>query len=241
MGYPVHYSAMGNRVPDWESAEPCPQHLPWLPEARDTPILDLGCGFGGWLSRLAATGYTDLTGVDADAGMARVAAEGAGSRARIECADGMEWLRGHPGAYGLIMLYDVLEHVAPEDVVSLLTAGNRALRPGGALVVRTPNMQALGAGYGRYIDLTHRTGFTEPSLRQAFNLAGFPEPQFLPDPVEPWWEGWRPWAPWRGLRLRSTLNRMLHQAVFGLRDQRPRPTRFAIDLQAWATREGGRP
>jgi len=238
MGYLTHYKAMANPIPDWGLAEPCPQGLPWLPQAKDTPVLDVGCGLGWWLSRLAASGYTDLTGVDADAEMARQAAAAAGSRARFACADGMEWLRGHPDSYGLILMYDVLEHVAIADTVPFLESARRALQPGGVLVVRTPNMQALGGSYSRYIDLTHRCGFTEPSLRQAFHLAGFPELQFQPDPVEPLWLGWRPWTPWRGLRLRSSLNRLLHKVVYGLRSQIPQPTRFAINLQVWTRRAG---
>lgn len=35
-----------------------------LPGDRQQPILDLGCGWGGFLSFLKAEGYTNLVGVD---------------------------------------------------------------------------------------------------------------------------------------------------------------------------------
>lgn len=235
-GYATHYTALGHRPPDWAVAQPLDPATPWLPAWRDQPVLDLGTGFGEWLARFGATGFTDLTGVDADDSVVGEAQAAAGARARLVQAEGQFWLESHPGHYGLILVYDVLEHLPPAQIVPFMRAAHRALRPSGRLVVRTPNLQTLGGSYSRYLDLTHQIGFTEASLRQAYQLAGFPPPQFLPDPQEPWGRGWQLWTPWRGLRLRPTLNRLLHQFVYALRDQLPRPTRFGINLEAWAAR-----
>jgi 2-polyprenyl-3-methyl-5-hydroxy-6-metoxy-1,4-benzoquinol methylase len=38
-------------------------HTPGI-DLRTNPVLDLGCGCGAWLARLARNGFTDLRGVD---------------------------------------------------------------------------------------------------------------------------------------------------------------------------------
>lgn len=234
--YRTHYREMGNLPPDWTRAEPLGR-VEWLPAEKTVPVLDFGCGFGWALSRLHASGFSDLEGVDACRESVEEATAAAGSRARIEAGDGRELLRKRAGHYGLILLFDVLEHFDVREAVELLGEVRDALRPGGRVVVRTPNMQALGASFSRYIDLTHRCGFTECSLSQALVEAGFHGPRILSDPDGRDLSKWVPWAPWRGLGLRQWANRGLHQIVYGLREQRPLPRRFAANLEAYAVRE----
>ncbi len=40
----------------------------WLPNAQDTPVLDMGCGAGQFLYLLDQLGFRDLTGVDLSSG-----------------------------------------------------------------------------------------------------------------------------------------------------------------------------
>ena len=41
------------------------------------------------------------------------------------------------------------------------------------IIVQTPNMASLGAGFSRYIELTHVTGFSENSSVEMLELTGF--------------------------------------------------------------------
>src|SRR4028118_2116422 len=44
-----------------------------LPKDQSKPILDLGCGWGGFLAFLQTQGYTNLTGVDSSAQQVEIA------------------------------------------------------------------------------------------------------------------------------------------------------------------------
>jgi 2-polyprenyl-3-methyl-5-hydroxy-6-metoxy-1,4-benzoquinol methylase len=109
-------------------------HLRDLP--RDAPVLDLGCGTGAWVERLAEAGFTDLTGVDANG--ARFGAR----RARLVVTDlncnELDLPRAH---YALITAIEVLEHLEnPGHFFSLI---KRHLAPGGICLITTPNVHNL--------------------------------------------------------------------------------------------------
>ena len=98
-------------------------------------------------------------------------------------------------------------------------------------------MASLLAAFSRYLDVTHFIGFTEFSLVQCLELAAFEDPRLLRDPTG-WQPGaWRPWAPFRGLGLRWLLNVFIHKFVYAARSQRPRPTRFAYNLEVYADKK----
>ena len=103
-----------------------------------------------------------------------------------------------------------MEHVPPERVLHLLGLARAALREGGRLIIRTPNTASLLAGYGRYIDFTHVTGFTAESLGAALLRAGFPRAFVLQMPRHPRWKG----------RLRYRVHGWLVRLIYRLEDQR---------------------
>lgn len=242
--YDAHYQAMGNTVPDWDGAErraaafAC--RKPWLPSNRDARVLDFGCGWGGHLLALWCAGYRNVEGVEISPEQAAAARAAAGGRVPIAQGDGREYLDGRDGRYDVIILNDVIEHVAPPECLPLLRRVYRALRPAGRIVVRTPNMASLLAAYSRYIDVTHVTGFTEPGLVQVLTLAGFTRPRFVSD-YQIDWRAWRPWSPLKHTGVSTFLNRLVHHALYTLRMQAPRPTRFGYNLEVYAERSASEP
>jgi hypothetical protein len=62
---------------------------------------------------------------------------------------------------------------APANGLEMLKAIYNSLRPGGIAIIQTPNMSAISAGFSRFIEITHVTGFTESSLHEALLLSGF--------------------------------------------------------------------
>lgn len=160
---PEHRAQMMERMQRWLS--------PHLPTDTSTSVLDVGCGHGYALAAIRALGFTNLAGIDGDAGQASFA------RAHGEpvehVADTVAWLRARPGQYGLVLLMDVIEHVARDQQRDFVQAISDCLRPGGRLIITTPNGAASHAGYWRYVDYTHRMSFTAASLQFLLLHGGF--------------------------------------------------------------------
>lgn len=143
----------------------------WLPADRAEPILDLGCGSGSLLAMLARLGYQRLSGVDrspVQVDRSRAAVPGA----EILLGEGADVLRARPGAFGLVLCIDVLEHLQRDELLETLRLIAGALRPGGALIAQVPNAESPFHGAIRYGDLTHEIGFTPGALRHAFAVTG---------------------------------------------------------------------
>jgi len=95
----------------------------------DTRVLDVGCGSGQLLHRMAALGFKNLVG--ADPYLSNDFQNGNGVRIR-KCR--LEDMVGEK--YGLVMFHHSLEHV-PDPVGTLRTVA-RMLAPGGKCLVRLP-------------------------------------------------------------------------------------------------------
>lgn len=144
----------------------------YLPDlAGRAPVLDLGCGRGEALEALREHGVA-ARGVDQSAEMVR------------RCSElGLEAERGDlltalgetaPSSWGAIVSFHVVEHLPAAAVDSLVDLAWRALRPGGLLLLETPNPLSLVAGASRFwIDPTHRRPVHPERLRALLVSAGF--------------------------------------------------------------------
>lgn len=148
----------------------------WFGAGHPRTAIDLGCG-GGLLSvPLAHTG-TLVIGIDrCRTGLAEANARGERT-ARFLLADLSE-LPLQPGCADLVLLADVLEHVA--DPAAVIANASRLLRPGGALFVNTINRTLrarvlavwLGEGLGLIPRGTHDPRrFLRPDEVAAFAAA----------------------------------------------------------------------
>lgn len=144
----------------------------WLPLDRRTRVLDVGCGHGKMTFALARRGYDEIVAVDRST--AEVAqARAAGVRAVFIEADAHEYLQRQPEAFDLITAIDIIEHFTRAEQLAFFEAAFRALRPGGRLLLQTPNAASAWAGSVMYGDLTHEAFFTPESLRDALVCTGF--------------------------------------------------------------------
>jgi SAM-dependent methyltransferase len=105
---------------------------PWLEErlwalGAEGPVLDLGCGRGYWLRRMAAAGLRPV-GIEHEADRAGEA----GRQAPAAVADGAR-LPIADASVGLVWCIHVLHHLEQPDEV--LAEIKRVLRPGGHLVM----------------------------------------------------------------------------------------------------------
>lgn len=142
----------------------------WLPTSPDAAICDLGCGDGGLLRFLAGRGFTDLSGVDVSP---EQIVRARGVPARLLCGDAIEHLERSPGRYDLLIARDVVEHLSKDELLRFFELARAGLRPGGRLVVQTPNGEAPLVGSVRYGDLTHELCLTPELARRLLEHAGF--------------------------------------------------------------------
>ncbi|TDZ78586.1 Ubiquinone biosynthesis O-methyltransferase [Mycobacteroides salmoniphilum] len=95
---------------------------------RDARILDVGCGSGALLDRLARVGFVSLVGADP------FIAEDGESRERIPLLK--RYLSDMTGEFDLIMFNHSLEHMP--DPVATLEVASRKLAEGGMCLARVP-------------------------------------------------------------------------------------------------------
>lgn len=142
----------------------------WLPADRSARIADVACGAGGLLRFFQSRGYGQLDGVDVSGEQVTIA------RAVVPGVvegDVVEFLKQRPGSFDLVTAFDIIEHLTKDEVFALLDACHTALRPGGRLILQTPNADSPFFGTIRYGDFTHETCFTPHSLGWVLGLCGF--------------------------------------------------------------------
>ena len=152
--------------------------LKFMPEDKDARILDIGCGCGQLLYMLREKGYNNIKGIDI--GNAQV---GLTKKLGI-CAEKIDDLIAYLGKNGgldVIIMSQVIEHFSKDRVYQYLEAMKTALRPGGRIIIATPNMALLSGTFQRYIDFTHELGFTERSLGEVLRVTGFKDIEIYGD------------------------------------------------------------
>ena len=127
--------------------------------------LDLGCGRGEYLAVFAELGF-EVAGVDVSPRAPELA-----KGFQVQVADlERDPLPFPANSFDFVFSKSVVEHVRRPE--RLLWSALEALRPGGAAVVMTPSWAHTYWG-PFYIDHTHVTPFTAPSLADALNVTGF--------------------------------------------------------------------
>ena len=133
--------------------------------SRPLRILEVGCGTGSNIPMLREFGSVEA--IEPDDHARALAAERTGAPIQggllpdgVELAD---------GAYDLIVLLDVLEHI-PDDVGALQALRSK-LAPGGKLVLTVPAMPWLWSAHD--VAHHHQRRYTSRKLRQALTDAGF--------------------------------------------------------------------
>lgn len=155
------------------------QHVvPLVPDSKTIKILDIGCGMGFFLMALKKNGFTEAVGVDSD--RAQVLSCEQKNLRVIYSADSIQYLQEHTGTFDLITAFDVIEHVPVETQVRFIRAIFNSLKPGGRLLLSTPNATSFLGTHNRYLDFTHRSLFTTVSLDFILYNGGFKKIEIRP-------------------------------------------------------------
>jgi SAM-dependent methyltransferase len=133
--------------------------------------IDLGCGRGEWLELLAELGFA-ARGVDLDEGMLAACRE---RGLDVATADALASLRALPDAsVALVSAFHLVEHIPFDTVQELIAQALRVLRPGGLLIMETPNPENLVVGSTNfYTDPSHLRPVPPLLLDFAVEFAGF--------------------------------------------------------------------
>lgn len=142
------------------------------------PAVDLGCGRGEWLEVLATHNYVGR-GVDASA----VMVAGCNERGlQVDLGDALNYLKAsRPSSFGAITAMHVVEHLRFGETLLLVEEALRVLRPGGVLIIETPNPENVSVGTNTfYLDPTHQRPIPPPLLRFIAEHLGFVDIEILP-------------------------------------------------------------
>ena len=139
-----------------------------VPQGR---LLDVGCGQGLWLRSMRELGWR-VDGVDFDERAVKAGAEGG---LAIRCGS-LEQQNFSGATFDAVTMSHVIEHLP--DPVRTLTECARILKPGGKLVLWTPNTASLGhrvlKQHWRGLEPPrHLHLFSPASLRILLERAGF--------------------------------------------------------------------
>jgi GT2 family glycosyltransferase/2-polyprenyl-3-methyl-5-hydroxy-6-metoxy-1,4-benzoquinol methylase len=175
-----------------------------LPEDRNVRCLDVGCGDGHFLYFLKQQGYRNIQGIDASED--RLALCRKFVTPNVSRADAIDWLGEHRGAYDFISCHHVIEHIPDARLTTFVMALGQGLRPGGTLLLTTPNACTPWVGYNHSHDLTHLRLFTAQSLAQ---LLGFCDltATFYPEGAVPFDTlSTLRWAAWKARELQLKID-----------------------------------
>lgn len=184
-------------------------------------LLDAGCGTGLFSQAAAARGAS-VTSVDVGDQLLAKVAEKCDSRRIVGSVEALPF---EPASFDMVICTEVIEHtVAPRKAVSELT---RVLRPGGTLVLTTPN----------------RVWHPAIRLSSAIRLRPY-------HGIENWvkWNDLRDWLQADGLQIKTYRGfnaiPFVHPILYKLNDRldafgERRPGRAMINIMAVATKPVG--
>lgn len=141
-----------------------------LPADANAAICDVACGRGRLLDFYRRAGYRNIVGVDTSAEQVALARQVIDD---VHLGDAIAFLNARPASFDVISGIDVIEHLTKNEVLAFLDAAMAALRPGGRLILQTPNAESPWGSMLRYADFTHELSFTPESLSRILSLVGF--------------------------------------------------------------------
>ncbi len=150
-------------------------YLPFLPRSTKGVFLDIGCGAGEFVAFLNANQIA-AEGIDLDAQEVE--------RARLRGlvahhGEAIEYLTANKNTFAGISMLEVIEHLPPDDIPTLLTTILQSLLPGGVLLLETINIKHPLAFHSFYTDPTHQRPIPSDLLVFLLQWQGFAEIQII--------------------------------------------------------------
>lgn len=132
---------------------------------------DVGCGRGEWLELMQSIGFTPF-GMDLDAGMLQACHERGLPALQGDAIKHLTTLADH--SQTVVSAFHVVEHIAFEQLQTLVAEAMRVLKPGGLLIMETPNPENVAvATRNFYLDPTHLKPLPPMLLNFLAEFSGF--------------------------------------------------------------------
>ena len=147
-------------------------YLPVLREAAiTTDILDVGCGRGEWLEVLRENGF-QARGIDTNRIVLQRCRE---LSLDVVEAEALTYLGSlSDSSLNAVTAFHFAEHLPLDALVRFLDEAGRTLKPGGLLILETPNPENLLVGSCNfYLDPTHKNPLPIPTLKLLVEARGF--------------------------------------------------------------------
>jgi len=132
-------------------------YLPFVKKIKEIDAepmaLDLGCGRGEWLELLGENGYK-AQGVDLDTGMLEACQNRGFDVTQKDAIAALNTLKNE--SVNIVSGFHIVEHLPFEVLQSLVQEALRVLKPGGLLIMETPNPENIQIATANfYLDPTH--------------------------------------------------------------------------------------
>lgn len=155
----------------------------WLPGNSQARLADLACGDGTVLYIFQQLGYANVSGVDISPEQIEIARQ---VTPDVTLGSVQDFLSAHSEDLDLITAFDLIEHFEKDEVLPFLEACYAALKPGGRLILQTPNAESPWGHSVRYADFTHEVAFTPGCLSKLQQLCGFTNLEVRENGPVPW-------------------------------------------------------
>ncbi len=147
-------------------------YLPVLEKAAiNSDVLDIGCGRGEWLQVLREEGI-QARGIDTNRILVQQCKD---LSLDVEEREALSYLRSLPDAsLNVVTAFHFAEHLPLETLVQFLDETGRVLKPGGLMILETPNPENLLVGSCNfYLDPTHKNPIPIPTMKLLVEARGF--------------------------------------------------------------------
>ncbi|MBT2801006.1 glycosyltransferase [Halomonas sp. ISL-56] len=163
-----------------------PLLAPIMARYPEALVVDLGSGRGEWLELMQENGWP-AKGIDTNESMAQACNA---SGLHVEVNDALTALQQtENNTLAAVTGFHIAEHIPFDSLVTLIQEVQRALVPGGVLILETPNPENLTVGlWSFYLDPTHLHPLPPPLLHFVATDSGYAKANILringPQPPE---------------------------------------------------------
>ena len=140
--------------------------------AKDSFVLDIGCGRGEFLKLLKEKNIS-ARGIDNTPSMIESCKQ---DGLNAELTDALGFLRNiKDSTLNGVTAFQVVEHLPADYLVELVRTAHGKIAPGGVIVLETVNPGSVSSLQNFYLDLTHRNPIPSETLKFLAESAGFRE------------------------------------------------------------------